>query len=232
MGKLLPVAEFVDEPNDAARSSLAAYFHPGAFTGSSFERFARPGLNHFTSDDVVAVSMLSVNLPAPVSRWVLGAGVAELAAILDQIDPSLRIEDAEADLLEGSPTYQLWERIRRPQKPWGMGETKTSKLLATKRPNLFPVFDRHVAKALGLSKFEYWKPWQEFMRSSEGRRCSQLVIEMAGELGIEGVSVLRLFDVIVWIRQHGYRYITRSAVDEGYMVEVNYASPQVNSPVE
>jgi len=232
MGKLLPVAKFIDEPNDAARSSLAAYFHPGAFTGSSFERFARPGLNHFTSDDVVAVSMLSVNVPAPVSRWILGAGVAELAMILDRIDPSLRIEDAEADLSKGSPTYQLWERLRRPENRWGMGETKTSKLLATKRPNLFPVFDRHVAEALSISKFEYWKPWQEFMRSPEGHRCSQLVLDLAGELGIEGVSVLRLFDVIVWMRQHGHRYITSNAVGEGYMVEVTYASPQVNSPVE
>ena len=152
--------------------------------------------------------------------------------ILDRIDPSLRIEDAEADLLKGSPTYQMWERIRRPQKPWGMGETKTSKLLATKRPNLFPVFDRHVAKALGLSKFEYWKPWQEFMRSPEGHRCSRVVLDLAGELGIEGVSVLRLFDVIVWMRQHGHRYITSSAVDEGYMVEVTYASSQASSLID
>jgi len=232
MGKLLPVATFVDEPNDAARSSLAAYFHPGAFTGSSFERFARPDLNHFTSDDVVAVSMLSVNVPAPVSRWILGAGVAELAAILDQIDPSLRIEDAETDLSKASHAYQLWERIRRPQKPWGMGETKTSKLLATKRPNLFPVFDRHVAEALSISRFEYWKPWQEFMRSVEGRRCAVKVTEMAGELGIEGVSVLRLFDVIVWMREHGHRFITEKAVAKGHMVEVTYAPPHASSLIE
>ncbi len=50
---------------DAAAGALAEYFNSGKFTGGRFEHFAGGGDRHgvsdqFTSDDIVAVSMLSV----------------------------------------------------------------------------------------------------------------------------------------------------------------------------
>jgi hypothetical protein len=225
MSELLPVRRFVNEGNDAAHSSLKAYFFPGAFTGSSFETFAQPGINSFTPSDVVAVSMLSVDIPASVTRWILGDGVAKLSQFLTKIDAGLRIESPKADLSNKSEAHKLWREIRRPDNRWGMGETKTSKLLATKRPELFPVFDKHVSKALGISANTYWAPWQEFMRSSQGEYCSRVVQSYADDLGIKGVSVLRLFDVIIWMREHGHMYITERDVDRKSMIPVSYADP-------
>jgi hypothetical protein len=222
MSELLPVRRFVDEGNDAALSSLEAYFFPGAFTGSSFEMFAQQGTNSFTPNDVVAVSMLSVNIPASVTRWILCDEVSKLSEFLIWLDAGLRIESPEADLSNESEAYKLWRAIR---NRWGMGETKTSKLLATKRPDLFPVFDKHVSKALGISANTYWTPWQEFMRSSQGEYYSRVVQSYADDLHIEGVSVLRLFDVIIWMREHGHRYITQAAVDRESMIPVSYADP-------
>ncbi len=225
MSELLPVRRFVDEGNDAAHSSLKAYFFPGAFTGSSFETFAQQGTNSFTPNDVVAVSMLSVNIPASVTRWILGDGVAKLSQFLTNIDAGLRIESTKADLSNESEAYKLWREIRRPDNRWGMGETKTSKLLATKRPDLFPVFDKHVSKALRISENNYWASWQEFMRSGEGKRCSKQVQSYADDLDIKGVSALRLFDVIIWMRAHGHTYITQASVESKSMIPVSYADP-------
>ena len=211
-----------EDGGKAAESSLAAYFHPGAYTGASYEKYAKPGTNVFTAEDIVAVSMLSVNIPGSVSNWVLGTGAAELTDLLTKLKSNPKIENT--DMSKNGNAWKLWKSIF---VKWGMGETKTSKLIAAKRPDLFPVFDTHVAAALGISANDYWTPWKEFMCSEEGARCAAVVEAMAAKNSINEVSVLRLFDVVVWMRQHGYKAITeeRVAGKKKTMIRVTYASP-------
>jgi hypothetical protein len=206
----------------AAESSLRAYYYPGAFTGANFEKYARPKSDTFTAEDIVAVSMLSVDIPARVSNWILGDGSEALTSLLKNLGDDPIIETA--DLSVDGDAWNLWKLIFDKR---GMGETKTSKLLAAKRPHLFPVYDKHVAEALGLSKRNYWAPWQEFIRSDEGSSCATIVQQMATTNSIFNVAVLRLFDVVVWMRQQGYRSITGKAVREGRMIDVTYDGPFV-----
>lgn len=221
------IIDFVEENGgESAKSSLAAYFYKAAFTGSSYEKFfdIRENPNEFTAQDLVAVSMLSVNVPPRVAKWLLNEGKKELSKLLKEIAPvDLSIESEDVDLSKNSSAYKLWESIR---GCYGMGETKTSKLIATKRPNLFPIFDRYVARALKITENDYWLPWQKFLRSKNGDRCIEKARGFAAEIPIVGVSDLRLLDVIVWMREHGHTFITKDQVNAGSMKAVSYADPK------
>jgi len=220
------IVEFVeDKSGESARSSLESYFYKNAFTGRRFETFfASDTPNEFTANDFIAVSMLSVRVPPRAAARILVDNKNELINSLKKVQPpEVSIVDDGADLSKGSATYLLWKGIF--GFP-GIGETIASKLLATKRPNLFPIFDSHVAKALDLDRSFYWKPWQDFMKSDEGRKCVQKVRGFAVNLKITGVSDLRLLDIIIWMRVHGHKFITQDLVDNGWMKEVSYAPPE------
>ena len=205
-----------------AKSSLEAYFFKHAFTGSSFETFCDKDPHRFTANDIVAVSMLSVNIPATATRWLLGAGQRPLNLLLQDIDIKLSIDSPQADLTKGSTAWNLWKEVH---SLWGVGETKASKLLAAKRPLLFPIYDQHVAKALQLSPERYWQPWQNFMQHKNGISATKAVKQMAEDLNRPHLSPLRLLDIVVWMQQHGHTYISKKLVSDGKMIPVNYAEP-------
>ena len=205
-----------------AKSSLEAYFFMHAYTGSSFETFCGNDPDNFTAEDIVAVSMLSVNIPPSASRWILGDGKKPLNLLLQEIDGKLSIDSSKADLSRCSTEWNQWKSI---DFLWGVGPTKNSKLLAAKRPFLFPIYDQHVAKALQLSPDDYWQPWQEFMWSENGHKATKIVKQMAESLDKPNLSPLRLFDIVIWMQQHGHTFITKKLVDDGKMICVNYADP-------
>jgi len=211
-----------EEGGSYAMSSLKAYFFKHAYTGSSFETFCGKEPNKFTAEDIVAVSMLSVNIPPSASRWILGDGQKLLTKLLLDVDKNLSIEDPKADLTKGKAAWALWNEIH---SRWGIGETMASKLLAAKRPLLFPIFDQHVAKALQISPKRYWAPWQTYIRSEDGKRSKQIAVTMAKNLGKPNLSPLRILDVVIWMQQHGHKSITSDLVREGKMIRVNYAKP-------
>jgi hypothetical protein len=218
----LLLAHLEEDNGLCAKSSLEAYFFERAYTGSSFENFCGREANNFTASDIVAVSMLSVNIPPAASRWILNLGKEDLSIHLNKIEPKLSIEHPDADLSKGSHAWNLWNKIHSLS---GVGETMASKLLAAKRPLLFPIYDQHVAKALQLSPNAYWQPWQTFMRSEDGRRAVTIVKHLAKNLDRPDISPLRLLDIVVWMREHGHKFITTKLVSEGKMICVKYADP-------
>ena len=205
-----------------AKSSLEAYFFMNAFTGSSFETFIGNDPDNFTADDIVAVSMLSVKIPPSASRWILKTGREDLSKHLSKIAPGLSIDHPDADLTHGRDAWNLREMLI---SCWGVGPTTASKLLAAKRPFLFPIYDQHVAKALGLSPDKYWRPWQKFMQDENGHRATKIVQRMAESLDKPHLSTLRLLDIVIWMQQHGHKFIKQDLVDRGKMIRVNYADP-------
>ena len=205
-----------------AKSSLEAYFFGNAYTGASFETFCGIDPDNFTAEDIVAVSMLSVNIPPSASRWILRTGQKDLSNLLSKIGRDLSIDHPDSDLTKGSHAWNLWKMLI---SRWGVGETKASKLLAAKRPFLFPIYDQHVAKALQLSPEKYWQPWQEFMRSPNGEKASKIIGQMAQSLDKPHLSTLRLLDIVIWMQQHGHKFIKKDLVDRGTMICVKYADP-------
>ncbi|MEA2685969.1 MAG: hypothetical protein QOE93_1164 [Actinomycetota bacterium] len=70
-----------------AANLLDRYFNSGIYTGGQFERFAgggdRPGVeSRFTTDDIVAVSLLGVRIPGRAALELLEAQASELDALL------------------------------------------------------------------------------------------------------------------------------------------------------
>ena len=205
-----------------AKSSLEAYFFMHAYTGSSFETFFGNDPDNFTAEDIVAVSMLSVNIPPRASQWILKTGQEDLSKLLSKIGRNLSIDHPDADLTKGSDAWNLWKMLI---LRWGVGETKASKLLAAKRPFLFPIYDQHVAKALQISADHYWEPWQNFMRHEDGEKAVKIIKQIAESLNKPDLSPLRLLDIVIWMQQHGHKFITKDLVDRGVMICVNYADP-------
>ena len=133
--------------DDQACGDLRRYFGVGLergelppYTGGRFEFLDGGGdredvCNRFTASDAVALSLLSVELPARVALDLLdGALAQEAAAFLGQIPAWVNLWDAAAAQLieKGGPADSLWRLL---EKQDGAGWVTASKLLARKRPS-------------------------------------------------------------------------------------------------
>lgn len=174
-------------------------------TGARFEvighawnhpRFA----NEITSADLLALSTLSVPVPGSAAIAATEPAFASAASsLLAQIplDATLGDPDAfDAFLTHGTAGWELWRLVSDVD---GFGPTSTSKLLARKRANLFPVFDTEIDAAWDLGGHaDMWRPMHGAISADRGR-----LLAYAGKLRAEaGVSAvvapLRILDAIVW----------------------------------
>jgi hypothetical protein len=196
-----PMEFFRDEEEERAESSLRRYYRD--YTGRCFERFsdsANP--NRFTPSDMLAVSMLSVNVPAAVAIELIDDTDSSIRDALRSIPADACVWDDDADLTPSGPGWKLWDLLRKHE---GLGRTITSKLLAAKRPHLFPVYDQYVGAALMDSpKDSDWAAWSDYFHSEQGASARQVCEDLRQEVGLgPEVSVLRIMDVVVWMRVHG-----------------------------
>jgi len=208
------------ERSDEARTHLEVYFQnyrgkQKGYSGRVFDTLdhgASPA-DSITAADLLAVSMLSVRISGTAAQQFLEDtdGIrTNVEALLGQIDAKLSITSAEGrDLLrrDHSVLSEVWDEMRRAQ---GFGPVVTSKLLARKRPRLVPVFDNKVASALGLSgSKDHWTRMADFFepelsadvydeRGLAGHLKDLWSSSIVPEGCAEKVSLLRVFDVIVW----------------------------------
>lgn len=188
-----------------AGDRLARYFKSGLYTGGRFERFAEGGdrsdvAGQFTSDDIVAVSLLGVRMPGRASLDILEVHAVELNALLTEIPTGVDLWKAEEALVApDSPADRLWGHLH--EFP-GIRWVTAGKLLARKRPRLIPVYDRVVKAALGRSDHdEWWRPIR--IALTENPDIVARLESLRRGVGIEDVSLLRVLDVCVWMGAHG-----------------------------
>jgi hypothetical protein len=200
-----PIYFFEGNNRQEAVESLRDYF--ARFRGSWFERLVDRGEPYsITARDIVAVSTLSVDIPPGTAIWLLGEGKEQVTARLEKIPPERAIWGQDADLSKGGDAWELWDLVQ--QNAWprdggatGMGTTKTSKLLAAKRPNLVPIHDDHIRRGLfgGRGPLNYWEPWQELHQSAQGERLRNAAERVGAEAEVsDQVSVLRIIDIVIW----------------------------------
>jgi Family of unknown function (DUF6308) len=176
------------------------------YTGAAFERFAGSGdhprvANVFTAADLVAVSMLSVQVPPRAALRILLDECDSLSACLADIPADVDLADVdEAVVADGSAADRLWWQLY--SYP-GVGSVTAGKLLARKRPRLIPVLDGVVRGVLGHPGKGYWRDLRGELRADDGRLVTQLnEIRHAAGLG-ESISTIRVFDVLVWMTGKG-----------------------------
>lgn len=173
-----------------------AHHHP--FTGAWFDTWDSTGTraqdtDRFTADDLVAVSFLSVDIPAPAARALLDVEADAFTALLTELGPDrdlLQEKDGWPDDWAG---WRLWQKlVALPD----VGPTRASKLYARKRPRLRPIYDSVVAKVIGMNRL--WEPLRAELQENPGLHPRLVRLREEAQLPAE-VSALRVFDVLAWM---------------------------------
>lgn len=172
-----------------------------AYSGSQFEAMAALNTDPYSIGpaDFIAAAMLSVDIPAQAAIRLLVRDAAEITGLLEQIPVDRDIVDIDPDeLMTGSPASKLWSVLRRGTD--GMGRTRTSKLIAAKRPRLIPIWDSFVERATGLDTADYWRRFQWVLTTDDHAVWTWLtdVRELAPNVPND-VSNLRILDVLLWM---------------------------------
>lgn len=188
-----------------AVTKLRTYFglEPGTrpYTGAFFERLGGGGdrgevRDVITAEDLVAVSMLSVEVPGSAALRILGPDGRKISDLLREIPTALDLVEVDPDIINDSwPGWQLWDLLHGMH---GVGPVTAGKLVARKRPRLFPVYDSVVAERVGAPK-EFWRALNSDLREADRDRHGKL-LDIRAQSGIgEDVSALRVFDIVTWM---------------------------------
>jgi hypothetical protein len=188
-----------------AADLVRTYFF-GGYTGARFNAFAGGGdrpdaVGNFTADDLVAVSLLSVDVPGRAALEILENRARVLNSLLQQIPFDISLADADASLIrKESAAWKLWEDLVEIHQ---VGWVTASKLLARKRPHLLPVYDNVVRDALRPGPDGFWKSLHEELRRDNQALVGRLeMIRSQSGIG-DDISLLRVLDVAVWM---GHRH--------------------------
>jgi hypothetical protein len=187
------IADLISRPR--AHELVAAYFDPDrGFAGAMFDGLDPNGLladnpaDRFTVDDIAATSLLDVRFGPTAVRALLGSQDISFAlkAVPERL-PLWKADEPELQLAN-----DLWILVR---DIGGVGRTRTSKLLARKRPDLVPIVDSVVAKALQL----HVDTWRPLAQALEGEHLRHAIDDLRPEHVSQKISTLRLLDVLVWM---------------------------------
>lgn len=197
------ITKVVAAPTDRL---LVAFFNlAGPFAASTFDDLPDNPRNEFATGDLLAVSLLDVRFQPRAVRALLRPEsqlCEHLAAIRDDRD----LWDATDDEL--CPAYALWAEVK---KLPGVGATKTSKLLARKRPRLIPVVDSVIRAALPLGD-DSWRSLRSALQDEQVRAN----VENIRPPGLAPtVSTLRLLDAATWMRYSQSRYAKKAREKAG-----------------
>ncbi len=206
------VPEILDQTHfqDAVRL-VERYFGlaPGSrrHEGASFETIGGRGddpetKNEITPGDLIALATLSVEVKGEAAIALLEANIGARASdLLTQIPADLSLANPRAAgvVLDDSAASKLWYLVRTVP---GLGPTRTSKLLARKRPLLIPIYDSVVGEQLGLKNSTgHWALMRELITLDHGAlyRRAESIREAAGL--DPSLSPLRVIDIVLW--RHG-----------------------------
>jgi hypothetical protein len=189
---------------NAAVETLHCYYGRGPhtghrFTGSRFDTWDSTGLrdasvNRFTADDLVAVSLLSIEVSGEAAIRLLVDQAADFSTLLEELGPDRDLADEQQTW---GHDWAGWRLHRKLDDLPEVGPTTASKLLARKRPRLRPIYDSKVSKVIGSENI--WEPLRATLSERSG--LQQRLLELRSEAGLgEAVSAIRVFDVLAWMQ--------------------------------
>lgn len=196
--------------NDAVRY-VSSYYHKEnrsgrkSWTGAYYDIWGGGGggftANELTSDDFVAVSMLSVDVPgaAAVGLSEKAFEVRGLLAALPVSADLTRLDRAGFDryLGDGSPALGLWRLLRSYGDRWGIGQTTASKIMARKRPHLVPIYDSEVGPQMSMRNADnQWEIWWQAFQDNPG--LGERLDRIGAAANVPHISRLRIMDVALW----------------------------------
>lgn len=207
----LPPQLMTDDPNAAVTLLQQYYGTPNRtsyYTGAMFDSWDSTSTrtadrDRFSADDFVAVTLLSVNAGGDAARALLRDRAAEFSDLLAKVGPDRDLGDEPGPIDRSWPAWELETRLRSVR---GIGITVASKLIARKRPRLYPIYDSVVTEVLG-TKRAHLVPIHTTLATSPDLRRRLRVARHHAQLP-ESISELRVLDVITWM--HGRHLRGRS----------------------
>lgn len=241
---------------DRAVTHLKEYFATDPrtgpmYTGALFNRLggggdAKPVRNKITRDDLLSLSLLdvpvrgiqvaqlleppasaqSIDLDEVVTRdftaYELPYDLEQLRGILASIptDVGLGSKKATEHLKAGN---LLWTALRRR----GFGPARVSKLIARKRPKLFPIIDSVIKRELGTNTVGFYENLRTVLRAEDKALVRHLksiraeAAEQSGDHHIADLSTIRVFDIIIWMAGNKRTLLTDPWVMTGREVQVD-----------
>lgn len=178
-----------------APTLVAAYYDPArGFAGAMFDGLDHDGFladnpgDRFTPDDIAAASLLDVRYSPTAVRALLGC--TDIAAALGEVTEGMALWEIDCEAYQKA--NELWDRVSAID---GVGRTRTSKLLARKRPKLVPIVDSVIANALQLQS----QSWRTLAQALQDQNLRHEIERLRPAPVSEQISTLRLLDVVVWM---------------------------------
>ncbi|WP_417288627.1 DUF6308 family protein [Corynebacterium variabile] len=178
------------------------------YTGAWFDEFDLIGTrfdhpDEFTADDLVSVSLLNTPIKRESAEALLYDGA--LRSKVSELLRKTRVSDCLWDV--GVPldsSWSLWELENLLiEKVKGVRYTRASKLIARKRPHLYPINDEVVRELIWPGGIPDGRSFvgavHEVFQNKERRDFLARVRQEAGLP--EAVPLLRIFDVLAWMPQ-------------------------------
>ncbi len=214
----LPAALQTDDDERALRL-LTRYFgpvvgDPGSYTGAAWDDWDPSGrrtqdADEFTADDCMAVTLLSVKIPGSAAHRILVRDRARYTALLAEVGPDRDLVDVDEPITDDWPASVLYRAVRELPE---VGRTKTSKLLARKRPALIPIWDSVIGGVTQAGDY-FWEPLRQALRANDAALHRRL-LRLRDKAGLSpSVTALRVFDVVCWMegKDRGYKALDEDA---------------------
>jgi hypothetical protein len=214
----LPTA-LQSEDDDAALRLLTRYFapvvgDPGSYTGAAWDDWDPSGrreqdFDEFTADDCMAVTLLSVDIPGQAAHTLLVKDRVRYSALLAEVGPDRDLVELAESITDDWPASVLYRAVRELPK---VGRTKTSKLLARKRPALIPIWDSVIGGVTQAGDY-FWEPLRQQLRANDAALHRRL-LRLRDQAGLSAsVTALRVFDVVCWMegKDKGYKVLDEDA---------------------
>lgn len=168
--------------------------------GAWFDEFDPSGTraehpNEFTADDLVAVALLNTPINLTAGKMIRFDLRDEINALLSQIPTNVALWEVDQPIDRAWPAWQLETLLLTKVKHIGL--TRASKLIARKRPLLYPINDKEVRSALQTHK-SHIGPLHDALQDEKLRDFLVAAREVAGLP--PAVTELRVLDVLVWMR--------------------------------
>ncbi len=193
-----------EQASDGGPNLYAKYW--ASYRGRYFDVLARRSNPwRFNEVDFVALNMLSVRLdPQGIATLLFDIRVADEATRLLRLIPTCTpLHKVDYDAIgPGSAPEELWQLLREEVRGVGSGLTVITKLMAAKRPHLFPVWDSRIDDAIELPAGQLWEPMHTLVCDREARWAMDDATSAHGSRA----TLLRRIDSALWLygdRQHG-----------------------------
>jgi hypothetical protein len=193
-------------------AAVALYFdETQPFAGRTFDSLGNNPRDRIVADDLLAVTLLDVRWTPLAVRGLLCDQADEVSKLLVEVDDKTEIghPDSGKQLDAAEPLWKLLYRLP------GVRDTRASKLLARKRPRLIPITDSIIVSAVGTPGHTW-----ETVRHCFQEDLFRQAVQPLRPGNTESVSLLRIFDVAIWMLFSQSKAAAKARRETGVVPEV------------